>query len=155
MKKRIKRSTKKAKKKRSFQKLRQKVKRDMGNKVKGVVHNPPGEIKMSNALEDVIEPFVQEVETLDAMKNLVSIGAIAWNLALLPPEETKKELPKLIKGLTMDFGDSEMLIDVINQLIERKRKMFPNVDRYIVNFEVEDVGDGWHLSVASTLSTKN
>lgn len=155
MKKRIRRSSKKAKKKSSLQKLRQKVKRDMGGRVKGLVHNPPGEIKMSNALEDVIDPFVEEIETLEAMKNLVGIGAMAWNFALRPAGELKDELPKLIKQFAVDFGDSEMLTDVIHQLIERKQKLFPNVDRYIVSFEVEDVGDGWHLSVASTLSPTN
>ncbi|MCP4415829.1 MAG: hypothetical protein GY805_04355 [Chloroflexi bacterium] len=155
MKKRIRRSTKKAKRKSSLQKLKRKVKRDMGDKVRGVLYNPPGEIKMSDALEEVIAPFVEDVDTLEAMKNLVSLGALAWNFALQPAQEIKDELPKLVKGLTVEFEDSGMLIKVINQLIERKRKLFPDVDRYIVSYEVEDTGDGWHLSVASTLSPEN
>ena len=155
MKKRIKRTAKKTTRKNAFKKLEQKVKRELGNLVEGVLYNPPGEIKMSDALENVIEPYTEEVGTIAAMRNLVAMGGLAWNLALLPSEAVAKELPKLVKGLAVEPGDAQMLTEIIQEMIERKRLLYPDVNRYIVNSQVEDIGDGWHISVASTLSPQD
>lgn len=152
MKKRTRRTTKKAKQKSSLQKLKRKVTRDMGQNFKGVQYNPPGEIKMSDALEDVIEPFVADAGTKEAMTKLVGLGAMAWNFTLMPPVEQKKGVQELAESMSAEPEDYEMLIQIVNQLMQRKRKLFPDVDRFIVNYTVEDVGDGWHLSVASTMS---
>jgi len=155
MKKRIKPKKQKANSKRAFRKLEKKVKRDMGDAYGGVVYNAPGEIKMSDALEEVIAPFVEDADTLVAMKNLVGMGAMVWNIALMPPDEQTEQIKKLIKTMGTEPEDAEILYKMIHEMIKRKQALYPAVHRFIVSTEVEDVGDGWHISVASTLSPKD
>lgn len=155
MKKRIKRTAKKTKRKNAFKKLEQKVKRDLGNQVEGVVYNAPGEIKMSDALEEVITPFMDEVETLDAMKKLVGLGTMAWNIALMTPDEQNKNIQTLVERLSHEPEHAEILSTTIHKMIQRKQILYPDVKRVIMSFEIEDTRDGWYISVASTLSPQD
>ncbi|MAT95713.1 MAG: hypothetical protein CL608_00985 [Anaerolineaceae bacterium] len=127
----------------------------MGKSFEGVVYNAPSEIKMSDALEEVIAPFVNDADTLVAMKNLVGIGAMVWNITLMPPNEQKEQIQKLIKTMRSEPEDAELLYKMIGEMMQRKQALYPEVHRFIVGFEVEDVGDGWHISVASTLSPED
>lgn len=154
MKKRIKPKKQKADSKRAFKKLEQNVRRNMGKAIAGIEYNAPGQIKMSDALEEVIAPFVNDADTVVAMRNLVGMGAMAWNITLMPPHEQKEQIQKLIMTMGSDQVDIEMLYKMIHEMMQRKQALYPDVNRTIVSFEVEDIGDGLHLSVASTLSPK-
>jgi hypothetical protein len=155
MKKRIKRTAKKDKQKRAFKRLEKNVKRNMGKAFEGVVYNAPGEIKMSDALEEIIAPFVDDADTLVAMKNLVGMGAMVWNITLVPPDEQEEQIQKLIKTMGPEPENAEIFYRMIHEMMQRKQALYPEVHRFIVSFEVEDVGDGWHISVASTLSPQD
>jgi hypothetical protein len=48
--------------------------------------------------------------------------------------------------------DAEVMYRMIGEMMQRKQTLYPDVHRFIVSFEVEDVRDGWYISVASTLS---
>lgn len=41
--------------------------------------------------------------------------------------------------------------EILDELIARKQALFPDNKRYIVEFELQDTGKTFHLSVASTL----
>ena len=155
MKKRIKPKKQKADSKRAFKKLEQNVKRNLGKAFAGIEYNMPGQIKMSDALEEVIAPFVNDVNTVVAMRNLVGLGAMAWNITLMPPPEQKEQIQKLIMTMGSDPADIEMLYKMIHEMLQRKQALYPDVNRTIVSFEVEDIGEGWHLSIASTTSLKD
>lgn len=151
MKKRIKPKKQKANSKRAFKKLEQNIKRNMGKSFGGIIHNAPGQIKMSDALEEIIAPFANDADTVVAMRNLVGIGAMAWNITLMPPPEQKEQIQQLVKTMSSEPEDIETMYKMIDKMMQRKQALYPDVNRTIVNFEVEDIGDGWHLSVASTL----
>ena len=155
MKKRIKPKKQKPNAKRAFKKLEQQVKQNMGKAFGGVVYNAPGEIKMSDALEGIIAPFVDDADTLVAMKNLVGMGAMVWNITLVPLDEQEEQIQKLIKTMGPEPENAEILYRMIHEMMQRKQALYPEVYRFIVRFEVEDVGDGWHISVASTLSPQD
>ena len=133
-----------------LQRFARQMKRDgtLGNNK--IILNPPGEIKMSDALGQVIAPYTGDAETLDAYRKLVTMGAMAWNNTLLPPEGQAAGFAAIDK-LDMASAEKEVMKDLMRTLMERKLALFPDVRRFIVNFEVSDLGHEWYLSIASTL----
>ena len=57
-----------------------------------VMHNPPGQVKMSEVLRDFLDPYWHIPGTEEAMRQLITTALVAWNTALLPPEEQANHL---------------------------------------------------------------
>lgn len=111
---------------------------------------PPQLGRLSEALGQLIEPYSHEADSLDSFKALVALGALAWNFALLPEVERDKYLSDGMRGL--DVPDSKMLRNLMQDLIRRAQRLFPNDRRMIVHYEVTLTPAGYHLMVASTSS---
>ncbi len=47
---------------------------------------------------------------------------------------------------------AEMLDLMIDAMIERKKELYPLNQRLMLDFKLTEVGDGFHISVASTPS---
>ena len=111
----------------------------------------PGGVKMSEVLEDFVEPLADEVEGLEAYRRLLCLAQIAWNAALhgepYRGDMVNELLSAALPGATaevLSFGRS-----IVESLIARKEQHFADLRRPIIGFEVFDTGDGWHLNVAS------
>ncbi len=82
-----------------------------------IVTNPPGIKKMSEALEELIEPFMDAADSQHALKNMVALGVMAWN-----GEVTGKEGAKMLFKLRADMTrgqsqeDRKMINDVLDDL---------------------------------------
>jgi hypothetical protein len=136
-----------------LRRLANKVKREGLFADSQVLYEPAGEIKMSEALIALMEPYLDSIETLNAYRNLASMAAIAWNNSVLPPEAQMKP-SELINKLDMPAEDLPLMEELLTSLLKRKKALFPDVQRMIVSYEVTGTGRGnWHLSVASTLLT--
>ena len=151
---------KKRQKRRSSKSSRSQLRR-LANKIKReglftdshILYEPASEIKMSEALIALMQPYLDDAETLNAYRSLVGIAAVAWNNSLLPPE-TQMKPSELIDKLNLPAEDHILMKELLTTLMKRKKALFPNVQRFIVSHEVTDMGRGdWHLSVASTLLT--
>jgi hypothetical protein len=122
-----------------------------------LVVSPPGEVKMSEVLEDFVEPYREEAQTKNAIIRLLTLGTIAWNTALFPKPERQGMIDKMITDDLVE-GDKKLkaeIQDLIEELIARKNRYFSEHKRMIVDFELKDEGSGYHLSVASTLLPKS
>lgn len=112
-----------------------------------IMRNPPGEIKMSEVLGDFIAPYRHLADNETAYRKLIITAIIAWNTALLPERERPTYLADTARLLPeethADFYAS------VNELIARKEKHFVPYERTIVDFELVDRGDDYHLSVMS------
>lgn len=114
-----------------------------------VTFNPPGEKKMSQALEELITPYLEETGTLDEFKSLVLLGSMAWNATLLPAEERDVLLKHAMKTAPRALrSDLDRLLKL---LMSRKIALFPNDHRYIVSTNVTDLGDQYHIAVAYSM----
>jgi hypothetical protein len=129
-----------------FEEMVAEIRREGILPVTEVTINPPGETKMSQVLEELIAPYLEETHTLDEFKNLVLLGRLAWNAALLPAEERdvflKQVRNTLPRALRADIGH------LLKSLILRKFTLFPNDRRYIISIHVTDLGAQYHLAVA-------
>ncbi len=114
-----------------------------------VIFHSSGEEKMSEVLLEFIKPYVDHVDTEDAHRKLLTIAILAWNAAMLPREKRQEMVNSLLED--MRVPGAKELRSIIEMLIERKLKHFAENKRLIINYELTDLGDGKHLSVASTL----
>jgi len=116
--------------------------------------NPKGEISMSDAITQIIEPYVDDAPDYRSMQNLVTYACAAWNISVSTADE-ENSVNALFAKLPIKKRDREETLALLHALIERKRKLFPDVTRKIVDFKVTDRGDDFHIAVASTLPKEN
>lgn len=138
---------------RSFAGLKKKVDRSYGKDVKLIVNQ--GEIvKMSEVLENFVDPFSDVRLDKHRLKMLFSIGIMAWNIAIMPKETRVEMVEEALSSITLasDADDIAFTKDLIEQMIDRKDKFFADNHRMIVNFELQYVTRGeYYISVASTM----
>jgi hypothetical protein len=138
---------------RSFDKLKQKVNRSFGKDVKLVMNQ--GEIvKMSEVLEDFVEPYTDDTLNKHGLEMLFSMGVLAWNIALVPKEKRSEMVNEAFLSIMPNSDPDDIAFgkDLVEQLIDRKEKLFADNQRMIMNFELQYVSRGeYHISVASTM----
>ncbi len=114
-----------------------------------VVIEPKGVPKMSEALHELVSPYLKPEYKLKRRKALFSLGAIAWNAALMSDQQM---FDQFLRDSLLNYApeSQEDVRTLIDELIARKIKYFPHINRLIVNFEVTETRYDYHLSVAST-----
>jgi hypothetical protein len=113
------------------------------------VINPPGQEKMSEVLEQFIEPYLGAVDDVTSMQKLTTLATVAWNAAILADDRRESFLDSI-----MDTFPKKARSDaarIIEEMIQRKNRYFADNRRQIVNVQVTDTGDGFHLAVASLM----
>ena len=81
------------------------------------------------------------------MRKLITTALVAWNAALLPEAERADHLANMAKALPEETHAD--FYAIVAEMIERKEKHFAQYDRTIVDYELVDRGDDYHLSVIS------
>lgn len=115
-----------------------------------LIRDPPGMAKMSEVLEDFVEPELQGAQSMDDMRNMLSMAAIAWNTALLPAAEREGFLNDAEAKFPAD--GREMIRALLDGLIQRKLDYFADNTRGIINFDLRIGPDGKpFLNVMSTM----
>lgn len=138
-----------------MEKVKQKVQKGpLGDKFSTIVTAPKGEVKMSEVLEEFVEPYLDFAQNRNHREKLFSIAMVAWNLAIMPENERQPMIDQVLKaGLKgNDPLAQQDTREIIDELIARKQKFFAKNKRYIIDFQLQDAGKRFHLSVASTLS---
>ncbi len=117
------------------------------------VASPPGMEKMSDVLEDFVEPYQDSIEGDDAYRKLLTVAVLAWNAALMPEDRQKAMIDDVLsKGLPPGSDDLVAgLRSIVEGMVKRKKAHFSSNRRAIISFELTDLGDQYNLSVASTL----
>jgi hypothetical protein len=83
----------------------------------------------------------------------VTIACTAWNASILPVEKRESMLADM-RQLMPDQQGREDFTAIVKELMKRKNKLYPKVNRMIVQFKVTDRGNDFHIAVASTLEHK-
>lgn len=124
-------------------------------KIEKFLFNPKGEISMSDAISKLIEPYKEDAPDYNSFNNLVTFACIAWNTSILPEEKREEALRKMLKIIPGTLKDRRDISALLTELMERKRKLFPNVSRMIMEHKVTDQGNNFHIAIASTLEKKS
>ena len=132
--------------------LKQKLQLDKLFAGQEIVIQPESGEKMSEVLLAFIEPYQELAPTREAYEKLITVAMVAWNTALLPKDQRQRMLDEAIKPILTSSGTkaAQDFKAIMNDLIERKERLFPNNRRFIVSYELSETKDNYHLSVAST-----
>ena len=124
-----------------------------GEEFVDILEDPEGQAKMSDVLTAFVEPYKDEEMTLSQRQSLLGLAVIAWNLALLPKDQRKSALKEIIREVLKgeDPLFQQETREIINEMVAHKDKVFADYQRYIVSYQLQDLGTEYHLTVASTL----
>jgi hypothetical protein len=106
---------------------------------------------MSEVIIDFIEPYLEYADTYESHKKLITLALVAWNAALLPKDEQKAMLEEVVGSLKLSTSDTEGMINIIEEMIERMNTYFADYTRTILDYQLSYAEEGFHLSVASML----
>ncbi len=134
-----------------FQELTLDVKAKIG--LTKTVVNPEGEISMSDAISNIIAPYRNAAPDYQSFQKLVSIACTAWNATFLSADNRTKMLDNM-RQLMPDQQSREDFTAIVQDLMKRKNKLYPNINRIIVQFRVTNQENGYHIAIASTLEKK-
>lgn len=129
--------------------------RQMEEKVQGrlgdvkLLRNPAGMEKMSTVMERFIEPYMDETFDNEAMNKLLVVAVTAWNAALMEPKERTDFLKKMAKALP--WSARRDFRKIVQEMVERKQQFFADNQRQIIDYQITDLGDQYHLSVISSM----
>jgi hypothetical protein len=135
--------------------------------------------KMSEILLEFIEPYRERAPQVGGLDKLVTLGAFAWNMGLLPDPKRADVLkefeatwfqnkrPSLL-GKLGDLAHQLMGVEkgsepkekppevtgfrqIVHELVERKLGRFGQIRRFIVSFDFKETEEDVNLVVMSTL----
>jgi hypothetical protein len=117
--------------------------------------NPQGEAKMSGIITELIEPYRQMAINRASYHNLIAIACIAWNTANLPQEQRLDNINEAINELPVATNEMRLeMTRLVLELVQRKVALFPDNQRIIVNFKINETKDNYHLGIASMPGAK-
>ncbi len=118
-----------------------------------VVCPKPGQQKMSEVLEDLIEPYRELAVDERSFRMLLNMGMLAWNVSELPEQEREPTIDRLLSESMFGVHPEDWLPAkvLVQSLVRRKLEFFADNHRLIYSYQLTDRGDDYHLSVASTL----
>ena len=107
--------------------------------------------KMSDILIDYAQPFIDSMKTDEKSEyeKSIEISMMLWNCAIMGESLIKRrQIMKMLKPVMPDAESKK----VVKYMLERKREMYPDNRRMMLNYEVTELPDGgYHLTVGSTL----
>jgi hypothetical protein len=121
------------------------VKRDMPT--------PEGEAKMSAVILQLAEPLMkQHGTTAERAEALLMLTIAGWNKSMFPPDKQPLVEKDLINAFVPKDGSAEAVgvaVEVMDIIAERRQKLFPDLRKIIVDYEVEIGGGRLTLNVSS------
>lgn len=104
--------------------------------------------KMSETLIEFAEPLLAEVPEAEAdWQAALYIAALVWNGVV-------SEIPRaeIVEQLRRGLDPSTNVVELVNRLTERKRRLFPDDPRFIFDVRARQSEDRVHVMAASGLA---
>ncbi len=118
-----------------------------------IIHDPKGMRKMSEVLIEFAEPVMERADSFEDRKKAFSVAALTWNLSLEDPDDRKVKISELCEKV-FHSGEKSVMKDLrqfLDQFIQRKEENYPEIKRSILDWELIETRDSYHLNVVSTV----
>jgi len=104
--------------------------------------------KISGRVIELAEPISEAGDGVLPARTAISFATLAWNLSLLPEDVRRRELRAAAKevepdSLALRFEFQHM----VSMLVRRKRELFPEDERFIMDYELVPAANGHTLTV--------
>ncbi len=114
---------------------------------------PEGEAKMSAVILQLAEPLMkQHGTTAERAEALLMLTIAGWNKSMFPPDKQPLVENDLINAFVPKDGSAEAVgvaVEVLDIIAERRQKLFPDLRKIIVDYDVEIGGGRLTLNVSS------
>jgi len=121
--------------------------------VKREMPTPEDEAKMSAVILQLAEPLMkQHGTTAERAEALLMLTIAGWNKSMFPPDKQPLVEKDLINAFVPKDGSAEAVgvaVEVMDIIVERRQKLFPDLRKIIVDYEVEIGGGRLTLNVSS------
>jgi len=115
--------------------------------------NTPTEIKMSAVILKLAEPYIRMYWGNEIrIRTIISLTVCTWNMAFLPSEEQVELQEKYIEEIfpkDSDAQDVSIMLRVFENLLERKKKLFPGIRTFIMGHDLRLDSKNIHLDISS------
>ena len=106
--------------------------------------------RMSEVLLDFAEPMLGNIPDSSYFDDAIAFSAVCWNLALMPSQEQRKHLNETVDAMAgSDLFKRDGIEQDIQMLLDRKKALFADNKRVIVDYEIVHEKTGPHLIVIS------
>ena len=126
-----------------YKRLQQKVKKgfqQQGIPTEGIDFiEPPDGVKMSAVILKLAEPLLKDFDDNDKhTKAIISLTIFEWNRLMLPEGESEKFQDEMLDTLLPpdDPGMVGSMLHISDLIAERKKKYFPDLKNWIVDYEL-------------------
>ena len=120
---------------------------------KGEIPTPEGEARMSAVIMELAEPLMkQHGKTPERAESIIMLTIAGWNKSMFPPEKQPMIEKDLINAFVPKDGSAEAVavtMEIMDMMVERREKLFPDLHKIIVDYEVEIGGGRLTLNVTS------
>jgi hypothetical protein len=117
-----------------------------------VLINPPEHEKMSEVILDFAQPLLDMSDNDEATQKAIDFAIVAWNFAIIKERSGEQALEEMMRK-TAKPGTDEAMIERykphFDMLFQRKRELFPDNQRMILDYEFTESRDKFHLNVLS------
>ena len=121
--------------------------------IKREISTPLGEEKMSAVILQLAEPLLkQHGQTEERAKTIIALAIAGWNKSMFPPDSQPAIENDLIDWFVPKDGRAEAVgvaVDLMDAIAERRVKLYPNLRKIIVDYEVVISGGSLTLNVTS------
>jgi len=114
-----------------------------------LLYQPEGYDKMSAVVWDFIEPYREYATIYEALGRLIVLAILAWNASMLPDDKAKAMVERVVNSQPLSQSDHDMMIDVVEDLIERRKKHFAHYTADILDYKLTETEDEFRLSIVS------
>jgi hypothetical protein len=112
----------------------------------------PGIVKISGIILELCKEYLDKVETDKRRESIISLTCMAWNLSFLEENDRKKEISTIASKLKIDFDIQASLREILTDLAQKKLKHYSLDNRYILDYQISDLGDNFHLNIIWSIS---
>jgi len=132
--------------------LLEKVQKSLNIPKERIITTPNDVDKMSDVIQDFAKPLLLLKDDEEFQRKALRVAILVWNISLFPKQKQEKALQEICSDFSKpdDPNYIESIKTIVNALIERKRKNYPNHKKVITDFQISGSGKSRRLNVVST-----